>query len=227
MREILRRLGRRLTFANVVSALALFIALGGASYAALRLPKNSVSTRQIKNNAVTGPKIKTGAVGSSDLSTTLRAQLTAGVVGPAGPRGETGPTGREGPRGETGPAGPLLDKLPSGKTLRGTFAASGKAAAAGETVRDAPSFAFQVAPGWNPSVIAVGGPATALCPGNVNAPEAAAGQLCVYQGANVNATLATDFAGSGGSERFGWVAQVTSTAAGDYQSRGTWAYTEP
>src|SRR3954468_2098812 len=122
------------------------------------------------------------------------------------------------PRGETGPAGPLLDKLPSGKTLRGAFAASGKAAAAGETVRDAPSFALQVTPDWIPNVIPAGGPPTPQCPGDVNAPEAAAGQLCAYQGANVNAILATDSPAGVGAERFGWIAQVTSTSAGDYQS---------
>jgi hypothetical protein len=40
-------------------------------------------------------------------------------------------------------------------------------------------------------------------------------------------TFANVVSASWGSERFGWIAQVTSTAAGVYQSRGTWAYTEP
>ena len=52
----------RLTFANVVSCLALFIALGGASYAAIKLPKNSVGTKQLRKNAVTKAKIKKNAV---------------------------------------------------------------------------------------------------------------------------------------------------------------------
>ena len=51
-----------MTYANVVATLALFIALGGASYAALKLPKNSVGPRQIKNNAVTTAKTKIEAV---------------------------------------------------------------------------------------------------------------------------------------------------------------------
>ena len=223
---ILRQLRRRLTFANVMSTLALFIALGGASYAALRLPKNSVSTRQIKNNAVTGPKIKSGAVDSSDLASSLRAQLSSGLQGPAGPKGEPGPTGATGPRGDTGPAGPLLDTLPSGRTLRGTYAASGVAAAAGETVRDAPSFALPVSPNWVPHVIPFGGPPTPECPGDVDSPQATARQLCVYEGFS-NAKLVVDSASSTGSDRFGWIAQITSTAAGAYQSRGTWAITEP
>ena len=37
----------RLSYVNVVATLALFIALGGASYAAVELPANSVGVRQI------------------------------------------------------------------------------------------------------------------------------------------------------------------------------------
>jgi hypothetical protein len=42
----------RLSYANVVSTLALFLALGGASYAALTLPRNSVGTPQLRNGSV-------------------------------------------------------------------------------------------------------------------------------------------------------------------------------
>ena len=37
-------LRRHLTYANVVASLALFLALGGAAYAATQLPQNSVGT---------------------------------------------------------------------------------------------------------------------------------------------------------------------------------------
>ena len=47
------RSGRRLSYANVVSTLALFIALGGASYAAVELPAGSVGQRQLRPGAVT------------------------------------------------------------------------------------------------------------------------------------------------------------------------------
>jgi len=47
----------RLTYANVVATLALVLAVGGASaFAATQLAKNSVGTRQLKKNAVTGEK---------------------------------------------------------------------------------------------------------------------------------------------------------------------------
>jgi hypothetical protein len=45
------------TFANVVSLIALFLALGGGAYA-LTIPRNSVGARQLKKNAVTGSKIR-------------------------------------------------------------------------------------------------------------------------------------------------------------------------
>jgi hypothetical protein len=47
---------------NTIALLALFIALGGTTYAATALPKNSVGTKQLKKNAVTAAKIKSGAV---------------------------------------------------------------------------------------------------------------------------------------------------------------------
>ncbi len=48
--------------AMVVACLALGLALGGTSYAAVKLPKNSVGAKQLKKNAVTSPKIKANAV---------------------------------------------------------------------------------------------------------------------------------------------------------------------
>ncbi len=57
----------RLTYANVVSTLCLFLLLGGGAYAATRLPKNSVGTKQLKNNAVTGAKIKKGTITGSRI----------------------------------------------------------------------------------------------------------------------------------------------------------------
>lgn len=59
---------KHLTFANVVSTLALFAALSGASYAAVAFPANSVGTRQLKRNAVTAGKLAAGAVAARNIA---------------------------------------------------------------------------------------------------------------------------------------------------------------
>lgn len=69
----------RLTYSNVVATLAIFIALGGISYAATNLGKNSVGTKQIKNNAVTKKKIKKKAVSTNRLAAKA---VTRGKIGP-------------------------------------------------------------------------------------------------------------------------------------------------
>ncbi|HEY7018410.1 MAG TPA: hypothetical protein VH297_08060, partial [Gaiellaceae bacterium] len=47
---------------NTIALLALFVALGGTTYAATALPKNSVGARQLKKSAVSNPKIANNAV---------------------------------------------------------------------------------------------------------------------------------------------------------------------
>ena len=87
-------LRRHLTYANVAASLALFLALGGAAYAATQLPKNSVGTNQIRKEAVTAGKI----------AKKTRQQLQ-GARGPQGPQGPQGKTGKTGPKGATGARG--------------------------------------------------------------------------------------------------------------------------
>jgi hypothetical protein len=58
----------KLTYANVISTLSLFLLLGGgAAFAASHLRKNSVGTKQIKNNAVTLKKIKKNSINSAKV----------------------------------------------------------------------------------------------------------------------------------------------------------------
>jgi hypothetical protein len=57
-----------ISYANVMSTLAVFLALGGTTYAAIHLAPNSVGTKQLRSGAVTGPKLANGAVTSSKLA---------------------------------------------------------------------------------------------------------------------------------------------------------------
>ena len=52
---------------NAIALLALFVALGGTSYAALSLPAGSVGTSQLRNGAVTSRKLAKGAVTAASL----------------------------------------------------------------------------------------------------------------------------------------------------------------
>jgi hypothetical protein len=77
------KLRTRLTYANVIATMALFIALGGGAYAATQLPKNSVGTKQLKKNSVTAAKIKNGAVTAAKIGGTLSGtQIDASSLGP-------------------------------------------------------------------------------------------------------------------------------------------------
>lgn len=68
---------RKLTFANVMSVIAVFLALTGVGYAAFKLPKNSVGPKQIRN----------GAINENKLSSSAKAALKGakGDQGPPGP----------------------------------------------------------------------------------------------------------------------------------------------
>jgi hypothetical protein len=62
-----KQIRARLTYANVMSSIAVFLVLGGATALAAGLAKNSVGTKQLKKNAVTTAKIKNGAVTTAKI----------------------------------------------------------------------------------------------------------------------------------------------------------------
>ncbi|MFT4049407.1 MAG: hypothetical protein QM648_06150 [Solirubrobacterales bacterium] len=97
-------LASKLTYANVVATLALFIALGGVSYAAVKLPANSVGEKQLKNKAVTLKKIDPKA--KAALKGQKGADGAAGAKGETGARGSDGTDGVDGIDGATGATGP-------------------------------------------------------------------------------------------------------------------------
>jgi hypothetical protein len=98
---VLRHLAQRMTYANVIGTLALFIALGGTSYAVASLQRNSVGSRELKARSVGASELKPKAVASEDIrdrgvrlrdiATSARRALR-GQTGPAGPTGPSGVT---------------------------------------------------------------------------------------------------------------------------------------
>jgi hypothetical protein len=97
---------RHLGYANVMATLGVFIALGGASYAAVALPANSVGTKQLKKSAVTASKLKPNAVSSAKVKdgSLQQGDFASGTL-PQGPQGPQGVQGAKGDPGENGAPG--------------------------------------------------------------------------------------------------------------------------
>lgn len=53
---------------NAIALAALFVALGGTSYAAIAIPRNSVGSRQLRDGVVTSRKIHSGAITPGKLA---------------------------------------------------------------------------------------------------------------------------------------------------------------
>lgn len=92
---------RRPSPALVIACLALLVALGGTSIAAVSqlVPRNSVGTPQLRSNAVTTAKVRNRSLLAVDFK---RGQVPAGPAGPTGPAGQAGPAGPAGPAGAAG-----------------------------------------------------------------------------------------------------------------------------
>ena len=71
------RFRAHLTPSMMVSLVALFIALGGVSYAAIKLPAASVGTTQLKRDAVTGAKVNEASLGQVPSANTANTATTA------------------------------------------------------------------------------------------------------------------------------------------------------
>jgi hypothetical protein len=82
MLRVLRVIGRRLTYANVIASLALFLALGGGAVYAASHKANKVGTGKLKQNAVTAGKIKANAVTQTKIrnNAVTNAKLRQGAV---------------------------------------------------------------------------------------------------------------------------------------------------
>jgi hypothetical protein len=203
--------------ALVIALIALFIALGGTSYAAITaLPKNSVGSKQLKNGAVTKTKI------NKKTLTQLK-----GNRGPTGPKGATGAQGVQGPQG---PAGPFPSgNLPSGVTIRSNWALGSETTTG--FAWDNISFGYQFSAAPSSEWHTVGAPATTNCPGTAANPQAAAGYLCVYEGESTNEGTHSVFdpatGTTGSTNRWGAGVFAEPSSAARWYSYGTWAATSP
>lgn len=85
---------------HCVAYLALFIALGGTSYAA-----SQITGAQVKDGTLTGADFAAGSISSDQLAPQAKASAKRGKRGPRGYRGYRGPQGVPGVPGPAGAAG--------------------------------------------------------------------------------------------------------------------------
>ena len=112
---------RRPSPATVLAGLALFISLGGTSYAVTQLPPNSVGTAQVRDHSLLKQDFKASVL----LRGERGLQGKTGATGPQGAKGDTGAQGPTGPTGATGPTGPRGATGDTGATgARGAAGAS-------------------------------------------------------------------------------------------------------
>ncbi|MGE4426241.1 MAG: hypothetical protein AB7G37_07310 [Solirubrobacteraceae bacterium] len=169
---------RRIGSSHLMAGAAIFIALGGTSYAAVSLPSNSVGTKQIKKSgvansdikskAITNSKIRSNAVTSSKVKDgSLLAQDFGSGELPAGPAGPQGPQGTPGAKGDKGDPGINVWAVvrATGTAARGSQVVSSTRLAAGqyEVVfnRNVQDCAYVVSQGGE-ATVAVQGDASAV-----------------------------------------------------------------
>jgi hypothetical protein len=230
---VLKRLRSKLTYANVMATIAVFLVLTGIGFAVAKsLPKKSVGKRQLKNGAVTSKKIHKDAVVASKIKSSAvgRSEIASGAVSTSEISNQAVTRAKI-----ADSAIPLLGTLRSGQTLRGSFNIG--AGANGTVFRDGQSFQFPLnnapaGPSANVIDASVASPVftsncNGLSGGNNQTPNAAAGQLCIYiTFKSVEfSSLAID---SGALTRLGFGLTATfGTGDTSNQVRGLWAVTAP
>ncbi len=211
----MKALRKRLTYANVMSSLALFLVLaGGTAFAASQLGKETVGAKQLKKGAVTPAK----------LSSASKKTLT-GATGPQGPKGDRGEKGERGERGERGEPGPAVVVLPAGQTETGVWGAGAENENwAIATIRFDPT--LPEVPASTHQKFLAPGETTSDCPGSR---RAAPGFLCVYAAWNYHLVFDAFFDGfdlETGVDKTGTVIYLKANAK-EANARGSWAYTAP
>jgi hypothetical protein len=159
-----------------IGLLALFVALGGTSYAVTQLPANSVGTKQVIDGSLLAKDFKRGQL----------PQGPKGDPGQQGAAGNAGPAGPPGAPGAPGAPGGFSSTLPSGVTLRGVYDVQlGVQPASVFLDTNIPittdiSFGVSLSSSPTPHYLSPGATLPGQCTGSYANPTAARGNLCVY-----------------------------------------------
>ena len=245
---MLQRLRPRLTFANVTSCVALFVALGGGAYAATQLPKNSVGPKQIRKNAVNASKVRKNAINGSKVRSnsltgadiklsklgtvpSARSAATAGTANVANVA-NVATTATNADHAKSADSAPLPETLASGRTAKGVWSVVDFASALNQVYVATISFPVPLASAPTAHLVGAGQPPPAGCSGSVDAPAADPGHLCVFETFGpINLKFfgfydpETETESATTSGRLGALPVFESNAGGEVQALGTFAVT--
>ena len=237
---MLASIRRRLCYANVVATFALVFAMSGGALAAGHYLLTS--TGQVSPKVLKALKGKSGPAGAPGPQGAQGAQGPKGEAGAPGARGETGAKGETGAtgaagvagaRGATGAAGATGSPwtaggtLPSGQSETGTWASSGPA---GEYKARTSLASFTIPLTESPTFNVIGEEEgeheakenlPAGCKGNVEAPKADPGNLCVFEYYTENATIKVQVVSTVGAT--GIILHLDTEEG--FETAGTWAVT--
>jgi hypothetical protein len=174
----------------------------------------SLTGADIQNRSLTGADVRNSSLGGADINESTLAKVPAADTLDGLDSSNLVPGG----------------VLPSGRTIKGTYAAVYVANQADILGRVAFSFGASLPAAPAVSFIPQGGAATADCPGSAANPKAAPGHLCVYEGVGMNVKnqlVIRPSANTSGADPFGAGVQVVSKSMGGVLSQGTWAVTAP
>jgi hypothetical protein len=116
---------KRLTYANVMSSLAVFLVVaGGSALAANQLAKNSVGTKQLKNNAVTAAKIKNGAVTGSKVNLSSLGTVPSATNATSATTAKTAETAKSATTAKTAETAKSADTAKSATTATSALTAT-------------------------------------------------------------------------------------------------------
>ena len=206
---------RRPSPALVVAVLALSVALGGTSYAAI-----TITGAQIKDGSITTRDIRNRSLRAEDFQDRL----------PAAPAGKQTGAAAPAPRSQPAATAAASDALASGEILAGAFEVRGQAVQAGQTFRTTLPFGHKL-PAQPTAVRLLSNPGvtTPDCQGWGGDPDPAPGVLCIYvDGTGNEPDVRINFAGASNLVLLtGTGLAVRATRPGETTAFGAWAYKVP
>ena len=222
-----------LSYPNVMSTIAVVVALGGGTAVAGTL----LTGRDIANSSLTGADIKNRSIAPRDLARAVTGRRgPAGRAGVAGPNGPQGLPGAKGDTGNTGLRGKsAFDALDSGQTVTGYERLDVESPNAGDfnigvsLPGVAPANLEDDAVNFAPDSVGATADDDAACTGTAANPTAPAGKACLYVINTTNdASVVRGFDANTGARRRGFRAVWTDASTeDDVFLEFTWAYTAP